>query len=334
MSRKYDEIFNKMKDELEGGTPDPKPEETPQPEVTPSEEQPKAPEETPQPDEPKPEETPHEVKEGDEPKPEQEPRQIPDDPLKRAEFSFKRQLAKSREKHEKELAERDARYNELAKKFEELEKKVSPKEAKKTRNDFRDGDQGDEDYIDYLVEQRMKALNDTRDAELAKKEAERIENERKAKAEQEELQQRQNAWLENVDNAFSHDAERTKKFIAKVQYANQRGLGEILDQCPVASDYLINDPNGPKVFEKMLEDPQVFRRVFNPQRTSPMAIYWELKQVEQEISTAPNPNGAPAPAPKPIPKMGKPGRQAGGSTLMGDMFDDPRQVKKWLKEHR
>ena len=333
MSRKYDEIFNKMKDELEGGTPDPKPEETPQPEVTPPEEQPKAPEETSQPETPQPEETPHEVNQGDETKPEQ-PKQIPDDPLKRAEFSFKRQLAKSREKHEKELAERDAKYNELAKKFEELEKKMAPKEAKKTRNDFREGDQGDEDYIDYLVEQRMKALNDTRDAELAKKESERLENERKAKAEQEELQQRQNAWLENVDNAFAHDAERTKKFIAKVQYANQRGLGEILDQCPVASDYLINDPNGPKVFEKMLEDPQVFRRVFNPQRTSPMAIYWELKQVEQELATAPNPNGAPAPAPKPIPKMGKPGRQAGGSTLMGDMFDDPRQVKKWLKEHR
>ena len=330
MSRKYDEIFNKMKDELEGGTPDPKPEETPKPEDTPSEEQPKAPEETPQPDEPKPEETPHEVKEGDEPKPEPEPRQIPDDPLKRAEFSFKRQLAKSREKHEKELAERDAKYNELAKKFEELEKKVTPKEAKKTRENF----ENDDEYIDYLVEQRMKALNDTRDAELAKKESERLENERKAKAEQEELQQRQNAWLENVDNAFAHDTERTKKFIAKVQYANQRGLGEILDQCPVASDYLINDPNGPKVFEKMLEDPQVFRRVFNPQRTSPMAIFWELKQVEQEISTATNPNGAPAPSPKPIPKMGKPGRQAGGSTLMGDMFDDPRQVKKWLKEHR
>lgn len=330
MSRKYDEIFNKMKDELEGGTPDQKPEETPQPEVTPPEEQPKAPEETPPHEDTKPEETPHEVNEGDEPKPEPEPRQIPDDPLKRAEFSFKRQLAKSREKHEKELAERDDKYNELAKKFEELEKKMAPKEAKKTRENF----ENDDEYIDYLVEQRMKALNADRDAELAKKESERLENERKAKAEQEELQQRQNAWLENVDNAFAHDAERTKKFIAKVQYANQRGLGEILDQCPVASDYLINDPNGPKVFEKMLEDPQVFRRVFNPQRTSPMAIYWELKQVEQEISTAPNPNGAPAPAPKPIPKMGKPGRQAGGSTLMGDMFDDPRQVKKWLKEHR
>lgn len=332
MSRKYDEIFNKMKDELEGGTPDPKPED-PKPEETPPEEQPKAPEETPQPEDSKPEETPHEVKEGDEPKPEQ-PKQIPDDPLKRAEFSFKRQLAKSREKYEKELAERDAKYNELAKKFEELEKKVTPKEAKKTRNDFRDGDQGDEDYIDYLVEQRMNALNADRDAELSKKEAERIEKEKAAQAEQAELQQRQNAWLDNVDNAFAHDAERTKKFIAKVQYANKRGLGEILDQCPVASDYLINDPNGPKVFERMLEDPHVFRRVFNPQRTSPMAIYWELKQVEQEIATAPTPNGAPAPATKPIPKMGKPGRQAGGSTLMGDMFDDPRQVKKWLKEHR
>jgi hypothetical protein len=334
MSRKYDEIFNKMKDELEGGTPEPKTEGTPE-----STEGPK-PETTPEPNDGTGHESePEPVKggteepergEGGEPEPgkEPQPKQIPDDPMKRAEYSFKRQLAKSKEKHEKELAERDAKYNELAKKFEELEKKVTPKEAKKTRDSF----ETDDDYIDYLVEQRMKALNADRDAELSKKEAERLENERKAKAEQEELQQRQNAWLENVDNAFAHDAERTKKFIAKVQYANRNGLGEILDQCPVASDYLINDPNGPKVFERMLDDPQVFRRVFNPQRTSPMAIYWELKQVEQEISTAPN--GAPSPAQKPIPKMGKPGRQAGGSTLMGDMFDDPRQVKKWLKEHR
>lgn len=333
MSRKYDELFNSMKAELEGGTPDQKTEETPKPEDTPAEEQPKAPEETPPTEDKKPEETPHEVKEGDEPKPEQ-PKQIPDDPLKRAEFSFKRQLAKSREKHLAELEERDKKYNELVKKFEELEKKVTPKEAKKTRNDFRDGDQGDEDYIDYLVEHRMNALNADRDAEQSKKEAERLENEKKAKAEQEELQQRQNAWLTNVDEAFGHDAERTKKFISKVQYANQRGLGEILDQCPVASDYLINDPNGPKVFEKMLDDVNVFRRVFNPQRTSQMAIYWELKQIEQELSSA-APSATPTqPNAKPVPKMGRPGRQAGGSTLMGDMFDDPKQVKKWLREHR
>ena len=57
MSRKYDEIFNKMKDELEGGTPEPKTEGTPE-----STEEPK-PETTPEPNDGP----------GHEPEPEHEP---------------------------------------------------------------------------------------------------------------------------------------------------------------------------------------------------------------------------------------------------------------------
>jgi hypothetical protein len=253
-----------------------------------------------------------------------------DDRFSRAEFSFKRKLDKMSKRHAEELAERDAKYNEMLKQFEELKKSVTATDKPKTREQFAN----DDEYIDYITEQRVKKILAERDGKDAERRAKEAEEQKKAKEQEAEIAEQQQRWLGHVDKCFGEDKERAQKFLSKIQYANRNGLGEILDSCPVASDYLMNNPNGPKVFEKMLEDPQVFRRVFNPQRTSPMAIYWELKQVEQEISTAPSPNGAPAPAPKPIPKMGKPGRQAGGSTLMGDMFDDPRQVKKWLKEHR
>ena len=39
--------------------------------------------------------------------------------------------------------------------------------------------------------------------------------------------------------------------------------------------------------------------------------------------------------PKPVPHLGRPGRQAGGSSIVStDMFSDPRAVKQWLREHR
>ena len=68
-----------------------------------------------------------------------------------------------------------------------------------------------------------------------------------------------------------------------------------------------------------------------------MAIYWELKNIEEGLKApAPaQPNPAPQEQPNPVPHMGKPGRQAGGAGMTNiDMFNDPKAVKKWLKEHR
>lgn len=258
---------------------------------------------------------------------------IPPDPVKRAEFAFRRQLSKQKEKHEKELADRDAKLAAMQKQIDEMKKAMAPKEPVKTRTDF----DNDDDYINYLTDMRVKAALADFEGKNAQKEAERQENERKAAAEQAELRERQEAWLGNVKEAFGGDKERSDKFLERVAYANGHGLGQVLDNCPVAADYLINDPMGPLVFEKLLNDRATFEQVFDPRRTNPMAVYHELRVVEDEIRRAAA-GGAAAPAPAPasaVPKMGRPGRQAGGASLASsDMFDDPKALRKWLREHR
>ena len=140
---------------------EPKPEETQveQPTETPEEKHEDKPEEHEQPAEPT-EEKPEEK--ADEPKPKKE---IPDDPMKRAEYSFRRQLDKNNKKHADELAARDKEIAELKARFAEIEKKTDPNNAPKTRKDF----ENDDDYIDYLTQRRVDKILAERDAEAKKK---------------------------------------------------------------------------------------------------------------------------------------------------------------------
>ena len=323
MGRKLDKLMEDMQAELDGEKETVSTEESVQTE-NPTETQPE-PEPEPEP-EPNKGEEPSEQPEQTEQKTEH--RDIPDDPMKRAEYSFRRQLQKKDEKHAKELAERDNKYAELEKKFAELEKKLTPVPPTKTRDDF----DNDEDYIDYLSEQKVNALLAKRDEDAAVKEAERKKEEEAKAAEQRELEQQQQNWIDNVDQAFNGDQERAKKFFDRVAFCRKQGLDEVLDSCPVAADYLINDPMGPVVFEKLVNDKATFERIFNPRRLHPLAIYHELRSVEDEITSA---SRAPVEQPKPVPHLGRPGRQAGGSSIVStDMFSDPRAVKQWLREHR
>lgn len=331
MGKHFDKLYEDMKAELEGDT-------KAEPQETPAEpqEQPRETETPPEPtkDTPEPEPAPERTETAqDEPAPEPEKkREIPDDPMARAEFGFKRQLSKQKEKHAAELAERDTKISDMQKEIEALKKLMAPKEAPKTRDQFPD----DEEFMDYKVDQRFNAKMAEFEEQKAKAEAERAEQEKAALAQQEELRERQENWLNNVDSAFGGDQERSKGFLSKVAYANKHGLGQVLDNCPVAADYLINDPCGPLVFEKLLNDRQTFERVFDPRRPNPLAVYHELRAVEDEIlKAAKAPAEEPKPAPKPVPKMGRPGRQAGGSSMTNtDMWSDPKLIKKWLREHK
>ena len=125
-------------------------EETEHVEAQPSEE-PEVSEDTDKPTEVEPSEEPEETEDKPtEEKPKKEHEPIPDDPMKRAEFSFRRQLAKKDEKYaklEKELSERDEKYAKLEKEFAEFREQMKPKEAPMTRDKFPE----DEDYLKYLA---------------------------------------------------------------------------------------------------------------------------------------------------------------------------------------
>lgn len=251
-----------------------------------------------------------------------------EDVLSRAEFSFKRKLEKMNQKHAAEIAERDRKYEEMKKEFEELKRTVAPKEPVKGRKDF----ETDDEYIDYLTQRRVEALmaeRDGKDAERREKEAEEARKQKEAEAEIAEQQQK---WLNHVDRAFGDDKARAQKFLSKIQYANRNGLGEILDACPVAADFLMNQPNGPKVFERMLDDSATFRRVFS-ESASPLDIYYELRNVERELSAqAPSAGAAHSTATnKPsMPHIGKPGKQAGAGTKP-DIFSDKDAMLSFIR---
>lgn len=338
MGKKLDKLMADMSAELEGGNTEPEktPAAEPAPETKPEPEP--EPEKDPEPA-PAPAEKPHDEPpaDGGEPEKDKPAREIPDDPLKRAEFSFKRQLEKKDRKHAEEIAARDKEIAELKARFADMEKKLNPENKPKTRDQFPD----DEEFMDYKVETKFNAKMAEFKAEQEKQDAERAEQDRQRQEQERELAQQQQEWLSNVDQAFAGDNARAKKFLDRVEFCNDRGLGEVLDNCPVAADYLIHDPMGPVVFEKLLDDRKTFERVFDPRRTSPLSIYYELREVEKELraappAAAPAPEAAPAqPARKPIPNLGRPGRQAGASSMTAtDMFSDPKAVKQWLREHR
>ena len=293
---------------------EPKPEETQveQPSETPEEKPEEKPEEPEQPAEPT-EGKPEDKAEPD-PKPKKE---IPDDPMKRAEYSFRRQLDKNNKKHADELAARDKEIAELKARFAEIEKKTDPNNAPKTRKDF----ENDDDYIDYLTQRRVDKILAERDAE--EKEAD------------DEAFAQQRVWMENVHAAFN-DEKREQEFYAKVQYCSQRGLGQILDECPAAADFLMNHPHGPRVMEKVLNDQQTFRDVFGDgsRRVSQLDVYYALRRVDERMDDAPAAPATPAAPAKPtMPHLGKPGKQAGAG-VKPDIYSDPDEMLAFVRRFK
>ena len=315
-----------------------KPEETKPTEPKPEETQPEQPSETP---EEKPEEKPEETeqpaeqtedKPEDKAEPEPKPKkEIPDDPMKRAEYSFRRQLDKNNKKHADELAARDKEIAELKARFAEIEKKTDPNNAPKTRKDF----ESDDDYIDYLTQRRVDKILAERDAEAKKKADADAETRRKQKEADDEASEQQRVWMENVHAAFN-DEKREQEFYAKVQYCSQRGLGQILDECPAAADFLMNHPHGPRVMEKVLNDPQTFRDVFGDgsRRVSQLDVYYALRRVDERMDDAPAAPATPAAPTKPtMPHLGKPGKQAGAG-VKPDIYSDPDEMRAFVRRFK
>ena len=326
----YQEMLEEEKAENGAATPEPAeaPSETPEPEPEKTEPEP---EEQPEDDSPEPDNQPEPEPEKSEPKPEH--KEIPDDKFQRAEFSFRRQLNKNKEKYEKELKERDDKYDALRKEFDEFKKQHPvPQEKPKTRMDF----ENDEDFIHYLNEKDFRENMAKRDAEAAEAAKAKAEADRVKAEEEKEAAEAYTHWLDNVNTAFGGDKERTDKFVARVQYCNSKGFGGILDKCPVAADYFMNNPEGPKVFEKLLNDRESFERVFNEKRLHPLDIYYELRSVEKELrDEAAGKAAAPvAPSqPKPIPVLGRPGKQA-GSGVTPDIWSDDDAMEAYIRSHR
>lgn len=276
----------------------------------------------------KPEDRPEDKQETEDKPPVEQPPKKDDvgEELENTNSVIRNRLKKQAESYEQKLANNDA---EWKKKFEEFKSQFEQKKPEvKTRNDF----QTDEEYVAYLTRQQIDADR----AEQDKIRKEREAKDAEAKAEQEKAEQdirdRQVRFVNNINYCFDQP-EQKAEFMSKVKTYLGKGLGDLLDSCPIASDYLLTSPRGPKVLDRILTDVNAFRRVFDPRGISPMDQYYELRELEREIYGKPAHSSeqppvetkAPEdkkPEPRQVPKYGKPGAQGGGRSV--DVYTDPK----------
>lgn len=252
-------------------------------------------------------------------------------PQERADHAFKRQLAKQKEKYEKELKDRDEKFAEMQKQLDELKKVAAPKTPKKTRDQFKD----DEDYLEYLADERataklkeLLAERDQKDAETAKQ---RAEEEERTRAEEAQVAEQRQLFIQNAESAFSGDENRKKEFFSNVAYAHEHGLGEVLDRAPVAADFLMYNPKGPAVFEKMLNDRSTFDQIFTEYNArNPMAMFMTLNGIADSLKSAPSTTQTTPVTPKPAVHIGKPGKQTAG-VQAPDIFSDDDAMLAYLR---
>lgn len=282
--------------------------------------------------EPAPAATPDPTPHGDpNPAPTATPADDPNDPLARAQHSFREQLAKRDKKHAEEMAELKKAFEAQKAELEAFKKSQEPKPPMKSRKDF----ETDDEYIQYVAQEYAKEI-------IAKQKAEDAETAAKKAAEDAEAQKRQQADLEerqrfdaHILSSFGNDQARAQKFTVQLQYAAKNGLGTILDNAPGTWDFLSRDPNGPKVFEKVLNDKAYFQRMFLNNRTD-LGMLVTAREIAKELAGTPTPTPTPAATPTPakpgvVPPIGKPG--AGGNGAAPDIFSDEEALKKYIRDH-
>lgn len=312
-----DKLLDEMKDDVETVETVETVTETPKAEAEP----------TPEPEpvkEPEPEPTPE---------PEQKPAEEPKQPKpdfsqltkeEKAEHAFKRQLSKQKEKHEAEIADLKASFQ---RQFDEFKQSMAPKEAPKTRADFPLDKGGDDQYIRYLADQQVTSIMAERDAKAAK-DAEEAEAKKKEedelRAANEELTK---TFGENSRKAFTDDVAYAE-YNKKVSKAIDNGLGEILDTVPTVRDFILKNPEGPVVLNKMLSDRDSFVRVMGQTDPTMMIIAAHELAVEsrnqpvqqhQEVETAPR-----------VPHLGKPGARNSSSDA-GSVFGSDKSLMAFVR---
>ena len=182
-------------------------------------------------------------------------------------FSFKRQLAKQRTKHEQEMAE-------MRKLVESLQDRINnpDKYRPKYRDDFNTADE----YIDYRSEQKFNKLMEEQRAKEEKAAKEKSDFDAMTNYYRERAQKHINA-LYPTDEAKSHYKEVVDK-------AFNDGLGDLLDKDENVSNFLMRRPYGPAILMAIAESPNEYLdRLYGDPYMSSSDRIDELRDIEHEI---------------------------------------------------
>lgn len=275
----------------------------------------------------KPEDKPEDTPSDDKPKQPKDTSQFTKE--EKAEFAFKRQLARQRERHAQEIEDIK---NTFQKQFDDFKATMTKKEPEpqKVRTDF----ETDDDYIAYLVKQGMDRERESMKAEQDKADQERAELER----EQAEVNERQRMVAEtfqaNCRDAI--DPDDMADFQSKVQLASSNGLAELLDKAPAVRDYIFTCKRGPKLLHAMLRDRDTFASVM---RTAAVSVNPMMTTIELDSMASSLPAKYSQPDPEPeqqrtMPHLGKPGAGGPSGNDSKDITNDDAELIKFMRSRR
>lgn len=227
-------------------------------------------------------------------------------------YSFKRQLAKQRSKHEQEIANLRAEFDKRL--AEEIDKVKNPaKYAPKTRKDF----EYDDDYVKYLANEQVNAAIEAKIAEYQKQQE---DEQRQAQVDAE-----YRSMLDQSVKSIYNTPEAEADWRAKVGEGMKAGLGSLIDGDQDLSNYIIFSPIGPKIMYELATNKKAVQDIFTIGTTpdgraiprSPSDRMRKMEELAERLSRTDINNRQPA---KPI---GKPGIN---KEVKKDIFSDPKAL--------
>ena len=221
--------------------------------------------------------------------------------LEKAQYSFKRQLAKQRSKHEHEIANLRAEFDKRL--AEEIDKVKNPaKYAPKTRKDF----EYDDDYVKYLASEQVNAAIEAKIAEYTKQQE---EEQRQAQVDAE-----YRTMLDNSVKSIYNTPESEAEWRAKVGEGMKAGLGSLIDSDQDLSNYIIFSPIGPKIMYELATNKKAVQDIFTIGMTpdghaiprSPGDRMRKMEELAERLSRTSINNNI-----QPVKPIGKPRNQQG-----------------------
>ena len=243
-------------------------------------------------------------------------------------YSMKKQLGKSKDKYESQIANYEKRFSDFENKLNGI---LNPEKPLR-RDDFK----SDDEFIEKLIENGV----EKRWAEKEKRMRE--EYEKYETQQREEMQHRQE--LDEGIKKWWPDDEARKKFVSTVQQAFDKGLSQLLEEEQNVMNYLHQTPNQSLVLYELATNPQAVQDVFSIK--NPLMRLMAVRDIENRLvaeRNAPKPtqvppvieqNGTPEAVKetKPINNLskpvGKPGTQVDAEP---DMFNDEDSLMAFIR---
>lgn len=169
--------------------------------------------------------------------------------LEKAQYSFHKQFARQKAKHEQEIANLRAEFDKRL--AEEIDKVKNPaKYAPKTRKDF----EYDDDYVKYLANEKV---NEVLEAKIAEYQKQQEEEQRQAQVDEEYRN-----MLDKTVKSIYNTPEAEKDWRAKVSEGMKAGLGSLIDGDQDLSNYIIFSPIGPKIMYELATNKKTVQDIF------------------------------------------------------------------------